>query len=432
MNNCPKCGNPLQVGTSSCPICGTNTSADAQPAKTTVTVASVATPVNQQPAPEPKTEAPTVAVTPVAEAPAPTTEAPTQAPAQQPTQPATQPVQQPAQPAPTTETPATPVTAAPAPVATEPATQPVQPAQPVDPNSIAPTIKTVDLATPVPSIPASLNPDAQTIVAAPASEPVKSTKNKKALNKNVLIIGIAALVVVAIGAFLLTGGMGKKTQAPTPNATTNAVAVTSVSTNGYKLNLQDGWIITEDGDNVIITNSEETAAIKLSHSAFGISSISKETIEYYFQTRSDFTNTEISEMTLSAKEGYLVNTNIQETPVQLYFIGGGANLTIGATIVYHSTETKTKYEPAVTEMLGSLSYSDESLKAMTTIDMYSDVFGIYNGVIAQAQNQQTPQTPVVNEPVDNNTQENTEQPNESENNNQVVEENQNTGTSTDQ
>ena len=32
MNNCPKCGNPLQVGTESCPICGTNTSASAAPA----------------------------------------------------------------------------------------------------------------------------------------------------------------------------------------------------------------------------------------------------------------------------------------------------------------------------------------------------------------------------------------------------------------
>ena len=46
MNNCPKCGNPLQVGTNSCPICGTNilaaAPAPAQPAQPASTAAQPA------------------------------------------------------------------------------------------------------------------------------------------------------------------------------------------------------------------------------------------------------------------------------------------------------------------------------------------------------------------------------------------------------
>lgn len=416
MNNCPKCGNPLQVGTSSCPICGTDISAaSAQPTKTTVTVASVATPttppVNQpapvveqsQPAP---TTQPVVATEPVTTAPV--TEAPTQPTPSVSVEPTTQPVQQ---------------------VAPTPVTEPVT--TPIDPNAIAPTVKSIDAGTPVPSIPASLNPDANLSVSAPVEESKKVKKAKKGINKNVLVILLVVLVAAGIGAFLLMGGTGKKTTL-TPAPVTEEIAYTSVSTNGYKLKLQDGWIVTEDGDNVIITNSEETVALKLAHSDFSVSSITKETIESYFATRSDFTNTEILETTISAKEGYLVNTTMVEAPIQVYFIGGGNNLTIGATIVYVSAETKTKYEAAVTEMIGSLSYSDESLKAISTIDMFNGAFGVYNGIIAQTQTTQqstdntplTPETPNVEDTNANQQQTpSTEQPS--------TEVEQNTGTNTD-
>lgn len=389
MNNCPKCGNPLQVGTASCPICGTDiAAASAQPTKTTVTVASVATPttppVNQ---PAPVVEAQPAA--PVAAQPAPTA-APTPEPAQAvPVAPVTEAPTQPA-----TQAPVAPVTEAPAaPVAAQPVTEPVAAPVTVDPNTIAPTVQTIDGGTPVPSIPASLNPDANLNVSAPVEEPKKAKKAKKGINKNVLVILLVVLIAGGVGAFFLMGGMGKKTPL-TPAPVTEDIAYTSVSTNGYKLKIQDGWIVTEDGDNVIVVNTEETVALKLAHTNFAVSSITKETIESYFTTRSDFTNTEILETTISAKEGYLVNTTMAEAPIQVYFIGGGNNLTIGATIVYVSAETKTKYEAEVTEMIGSLSYSDESLKAITTIDMFNGAFGVYNGIVSHSQNtQQQPTTP---------------------------------------
>lgn len=407
MNNCPKCGNPLQVGTSLCPICGTDiAAASAQPTKTTVTVASVATPttppVNQ---PAPVVEQPTVPAQPapvsqLATEPAPTVQA---APVTEaPTQPAAQ------APVASTEAQATPVATQ---LTTEAVTTPVV----VDPNTIAPTVQTIDGGTPVPSIPASLNPDTNLNVSAPTVETKKAKKAKKGINKNVLVILLVLLIAGGVGAFFLMGGTGKKTGL-TPSPVTEEVAYTSVSTNGYKLQVQEGWIVTEDGDNVIIMNSEETVALKLAHTNFAVSSITKETIESYFLNRTDFTNTEILETTISAKEGYLINTTMAEAPIQVYFIGGGNNLTIGATIVYVSAETKTKYEVAVTEMIGSLSYSDESLKAISTIDMFNGAFGVYSGIVAQSQlpTSQTPEEQTTDEP---NVQEQPVVDNEEQNNN---------------
>lgn len=424
MNNCPKCGNPLQVGTTSCPICGTNISSSVQPeqktdgAKTTVTVASVATPPAQpaaQPAVAQAQAAPAVATQPVAQpaAPAPVVE---QAPVQQPVAPA--PVQEVKveQPAPAP---------APAPVAPTPTVEaatpaPVQPEvkeeTPIDPNSIAPTIKPVEIGTPVPSIPASLNPDAP-VVTASVDASVKMEKPKKKSNKTaIVLLGILAVVVIAAVLMMNMGGGTKLNSNVNTNAGKNSsLEITAVSTNGYKFNLEDGWLITEDGTNVIVTNKDETVAIKLDYTKNSLDTISKSTIESFFASRSDFTNTEVTETTISAKKAYLVNTQINQAMVQLYYINGGANLTLGATIVYQSAETKTKYEANVTELIGSLSYADESLKAISSMEMYSNIFGAYNGVF---QYQPTTEQPQVNEnpaAADTNNNTSTETPSETPN-----------------
>lgn len=423
MNNCPKCGNPLQVGTTSCPICGTNISNSVRPeqkndvAKTTVTVASVATPQVQptvkpaqtaQPTVAPVQVAPTVAqpeAQPVAPAPI-ATAVPTIEQSQ---------VQQPVAPTPVQEVK---VVQEPTPVVqAQPVTQTVtvQPEvkteTPIDPNSIAPTIKPIEVGTPVPSIPASLNPDAPVpTVSVDAS--VKKEKPKNKLNKTtIVLLGVLAIVVIVAALMMNIGGGTKLNSNVNTNPEKNSsLELTAVSTNGYKFNLEDGWLITEDGTNVIVTNKDETVAIKLDFIKNSLDTISKSTIEGYFNSRQDFTNTEVTETTISAKKAYLVNTQINQAMVQLYYINGGTNLTLGATIVYQSSETKTKYEANVTELIGSLSYADESLKAISSMEMYSNIFGIYNGVF---QYQSTPEQPQVNEnpgASDTNNENSTETP----------------------
>jgi hypothetical protein len=77
-------------------------------------------------------------------------------------------------------------------------------------------------------------------------------------------------------------------------------------------------------------------------------------------------------------------------PIQIYYINGGSSLTLGATIVYQSGDSKEKYVTPVTELIGTMTYSDESLKAISTIEMYSTIFGTYKGVFEHTTTNQTP------------------------------------------
>ena len=348
MNNCPKCGNPLQVGTESCPICGTNTSASAAP-----------TPA---PAPAPVVEPAPVAA-PVAPAPAPVVE-----------------------PAPVAE----PVAPAPAPVV-EPT--PVA----VEPTSVAPTVQSIE-PTSVQSIPAATDEKIENNEKKNTTEAQPTTTPKKKSNKTPLIILLLVVVAAAAGMFLMTStpkGNGGGAQTPQQNA----IASSSVTSNGFKFNLQDGWMIQEDGNNVIITNTDSTVAIKLESVNSNFSKINNATIESYYKANQSFTDTTVEETKISGKDAYIVNTNSGDIPVQVYYINGGSSLTLGATIVYQSKDSKDKYIASVTEMIATISYSDDSLKAISTIEMYSTIFGTYKGVfdhvVTEDQNNTPQDNPVV-------------------------------------
>lgn len=407
MNNCPKCGNPLQAGISSCPICGTNISLGApapttENQKTNITVSSVGGPVNKAPVTNTVAE-PTV--TPVATKEVVASPVSVQGPQNVGVSP-TPVAQAPVAPAKTGEVPAQ----APAPVA---ASQTSQVEQVADPTTLAPTIEKIEMATPVPSIPASLTtPTANLEVT--SNEPTKPEvviASPKKNNKKTILIVVLLLAVVGAGAFFFLKGSslsGGKNN--TPPANNNNLVATSVSSNGYKFKLQDGWLINEDGKNVIVVNSSETVAIKLDHSKGNITDIDKNLITSYLNQYPVYKESEVSETKISAKDAFLVNTNINELPVQIYFIGGGTNLTLGVTIVYQSNDSKTKYEAEVTELIGTISYSDDSLKAISTIDMYKDAFNIYTGVTNYNQ-----QPNVDENTTDPNTNQNNEQNNNPEN-----------------
>lgn len=396
MNNCPKCGNPLQVGTSSCPICGTNilatTTEPAPIAPAPVAAAPVAPAVVQT------TEKKEVVATPAVQA-----QAPTPAPVE------AQKVEvQKIETTVTTQNVVAPTPApAPAPVPTEVVVQPtvVEPTvapeptpevqKPITESEIAPTIKTIEAGTPVPSIPASLSADAPTEVAAPTKGKTKKNRAGIKMNKNALIIGIV-IIAALVGVYFMTMG-NTNTLKNNPNnqpAEEENLASTSVSSHGYKIKLADGWVSSEDGQNVVVTNVNGTVAIKLDHNSTSLDKITKETIEGYFKNRTEFSNTKVSETTISAKKAYLVDTNINSAPVQIYFISGSSTLTLGATIVYQSEESKTKYEAEITKMIGTLTYSDESLKAMDTLEMYANIFNVYNGVMNYVPTPTEPTTPV--------------------------------------
>lgn len=432
MNNCPKCGNPLQAGVTSCPICGTNISststeqnavkkevqtATPAPAANTVKVESVASTApkveNQAVSQEAKTAEP-VKVEPVKqeEVAAPVQQAtPTGAVAPQEA-----------------------VTAAPIQPTSpkEPAPQPTPAPQPVQPTvaPIAPTTQNVATPSQTPDIPKSLienDPAVAQVAAAfkPKPEVQDEPKKKGKKGKKGLLLVLLLVIVVAAGGFIYMNMLSKpSTPAQNQNQPSKLVGATSVSSNGYKFSLTKEWLVNEDGTNVILTNTEETVAIKLDHSASNISNISKEMIENYINKSSLYKDIKVSELQISAKNAYSIDANYNDLPVQIYFIGGGTNLTLGVTIVYQSADTKNKYEALITEMVGTISYSDESIKAISTMDMYSEIFSTYRGVI-NSQNtteEEPPSDEENNEENKENQNENTpikkdeEQPNSQEQN----------------
>ena len=505
MNNCPKCGNPLQEGTTSCPICGTNIVETK-----TAEVASVAVPVApteekkeeakpesaptpeapaQAPAEEKKEEPAKAEETPAPEktetevkpesAPAPAPEPPkeeaapaeppkeeekhVEAPAPEAPAPEAAPAPAPAEPSPATSAPTAEVKAPEAPAPTEqpvapvaepaPAqaaeAQPAQPAAPVAPatpapeaqpapaaeatpaqpavapapeaqGGIAPTVERVEMPTPVPGIPSSLseqtisiNPD-QPLVANPALMPKK--KPKKSFIIAASILGV--LIVVGVLAMILMPGKATK-KGNNNQGNKEELSMSSMASNGYNLKLADGWQINEDGSNVVITNADSTVAMKLDHSAANLGAVTIEQIEDVMKSNSSYQNVEVNNISISGRSSYLVSTSINEIPVEIYFINGGSNLVLGATIVYQSNETKSKYESSVTEMIGTLSYSEDSIKAIETISQYSQMFKIYGtvaSIIPRTEQQQittdVPQVPENNNDYteNNNNDYNSEEP----------------------
>ncbi len=425
MNNCPKCGNPLQAGVNSCPICGTNISVasgnqTAQSQPTNIQVASVSTPVSAKPEQNTSTrvaepsqpsqvestitneqvvsaqaeQQPEVKVTPVEETSAPVNQE-TQVPqvAQAPVETVVQTVQ---------NTP----TIVPTPVQ-ETTPQPA-PQAPVNVAQIAPTIETPVPSSPIPSIPSSLSNPTNISVQSPVMTPEVKPAPKKKSNKSVILVGVVLLLVIVASGVYFTLNNGKKLQNPNnqnPNQDSDLAAITSVSSNGYKFNLQEEWMLTEDGSNVILTNTDNTVVIKLDHTSSNISNINEEMIKNFVNGSSLYESPEVSSLQISAKDAYLVSARVNDLPVQIYFIGGGSNLILGATIIYQSDDTKTKYEANVTEMIGTISYADESIKAISTMDKYSDIFNIYKGIINSPNKEQDlPQVDYDNNENNNNNE----------------------------
>ena len=356
MNNCPKCGNPLEPGVTTCPICGNNlvNTPETNVVNNNVVAGSpeVLAPVTEN---KVDNQVVNVNVTPNEQGAIVNNSAPALA----------------------SVTPESPVVTEVAP-ATEASAQ----------VSNASAGKQEKLAN-----------DSQTPLV--KDEDVKPKKKKKPF----LLIILLLLVVGGIGTMMFLNG-SKPATSTDNKPKTETIAVAS---NGYKFDLPKTWFLTEDSRNVVITNEDSTVSIKLDQSESTLSDLNEEIIKKALATHEDYTDTSVSKIKISAKDAYLVNTKINKMPVQIYFINGGSRLLIGVTVVYHTDEAKTEYEAMVTEMIGTLSYANEEVKALDIINMYSNAFNIYNSVINYHEIEESEESLPSEE--------------ESENNNEIIEDN---------
>lgn len=297
-NNCTKCGNPLQPGTTICPICGTNN------------INASAAPVAPAPAAAPESPAPA---------------------------------------------PVNPVTPAPA---------------------AAPAPGPVPVSGPVPVAPAPVSAPA---TPAPPSAP--AAKEKKPVNKKLLIIvGIVAAVIIigAVVAMIILNN-SSQVEEPAPSNNTNKPTPTAnnkVSLNGFSFTLPSGWSIDTTGGSTAVVNSDTSVIVQLLYESGNINDLNQDNMKSYL-TNQGFDNITVNEKTFNGKKGIVVNTSMPGTTYQydFYYIET-EEVIIGSGTVYTDGEAKNKYSSAVNQIMNSLSYSPTANMA-TEIGMHNDIIDHY-------------------------------------------------------
>ena len=378
MTNCAKCGNPLQPGSTTCPICGTT----AAPADSFV---SAPAPVEQL---ESLDETPMVSPVPQVQ-PAPVMEpGPIATPAQpmaaqpMPAQPMQDPMamaqpMQPVAPAPIQPAVAQPMMqpAAPMPEPTmmaQPAAMQPMPAQPMMPDQGfggAPVMAAVPTAIPTPAIPAPSVP-------APAEkkeEPKQETKKAKGKGTNlttVVLVGIVALVLGLGAGYLL--GPSLKPATPTPTVT--VADTTSQRVSGFNFDMKTDWIYNDYYDKVIINNPEETVTIRLAMYSGVFTNINTTNIELSLSTKEGYSDIKAEKSTVGNRDAVVVNASNGDLRIQYYYIAHSVEKIITITTVYETEEAKKAQEENVKKLIESTTYTDEVQNAIQVIDENSKYF----------------------------------------------------------
>ena len=318
-NNCTKCGNPLQPGTTICPICGTN--------NINANVAPVAPAPN--PGPIPGSEV-----------------APGQAPAPVP----------PIAPTPEGASISNPVPPVPAPEGA-----------PVPPIAPAPAAEV-----PVPPIPA----------AAPAPKE-KKPANKKlfvivGIIAAIIIIGAVVAMIVINNSSSTPEPTTNNNNTPaqkTPTPTSNKMVL-----NGFSFALPNGWAIDTTGGTSAVVDKDATTIVQLQYETGDVNSFNNENLKNYFVTQG-FDNVEINEKTFGGKKGIVVSTSKPGSAYQydFYYIAS-TELTVGAGVVYSDSEAKSKNTSAVEQIMNTISYTPAANMA-SEMSMYNEIMVHYGKAI---------------------------------------------------
>ena len=362
MNNCEKCGNPLQPGLTTCPICGTTAKS--------LDAAITAQPMNNEPI-EALDEPPIASAPLTTAAPA----APMQAqpmdinPA--PASPIT-----PAQPmdigAPATPVPipeGTPSFEAPTQVASQPAMFTDAGFTGMGINAATPSNQPVTLdvpssaATPAPATPQQTNPQPEKV-----AEP---KKGKKTNNTLLLIIVAIASLGLGVGAgFIISSSMTK----PAPAPTEEVAETNETSENGYTFNIEDGWTPTTIGGKLIITNKDDDVTLRFSNNSGQFTNINASNIEVSLATKEGYTDVTAEKTTLGDKDVVIANAKNGDIYIQYYYTAHDVSNIIYVTVIYETKEAKDANEEKVKAIIESTKYTEEIQNAIEAISPHSQIY----------------------------------------------------------
>lgn len=365
MNNCPKCGNPLQAGISTCPICGTNIN-----------------PVNTVGVPQTPTQPNPVQPINVA-----------------PMQPQATPVMGVNQPMPNgaiNMQPQTPINN----VQTQPVMQPnpVQPVQGVATPSPAPVeqktpVVTSEQVVSTPTTPevAPKSPEVETNNQTEKPIELPKVKKESKLNKKMLVIIIGVIAIIAIIAIVLILVLGKQKETKpttgTNDNTNNAVALkmSKVTSGGYIYNLPESWTtqMSNNLEDIILVNEEGTVAISLDNFTGSLENIDPEAIKTYLDA-STYTDVTVTETTIGSRKCILVTGKYNNYPTQIYYIENGATQIVGAAVVYETEEAKILFEADVKTVMESVNYAEVS-NAIDPSGLYGSIFRMFENTLLNSE-----------------------------------------------
>ena len=378
MTNCEKCGNPLQPGLTTCPICGTTAkSIDApnvammQPGVESLGEAPVANAV-----PQAQPVAPVIEPGPIA-APAPTSvPAPAPVPQAQPVAPAPVPAPAPVQP----EVPAAPA----------PAIMPAAPAAPViDPlpaqgfsgagsAPVAPApIPVAETPIPAPTVTNPIPAPAPAVAPAPVAQPAEEDKKGKKKNKkgNAGLVIIVAIVALGLGlgaGYLLSPSLKAATVAPPVEEVSTAQPV---SLNGYSFSVEEGWVYSQTGDKVLVTKDDESVFIRMAVYDGIFENMNTTSIELSLATKEGYSDIEVEKTKLGDREAIIVSAVNGESSVQYYYFAHSTEKVLSMTVIYARSADKKTYEETVKKIVEGTTYNDDALNAIEAISPYSSLFG---------------------------------------------------------
>ena len=362
MNNCEKCGNPLQPGLTTCPICGTTAKS--------LEAAITAQPMNNEPIEA--LDEPPIASAPLATA-APAAPTPAQpmdinpAPAAPITPAQPMDIGAPATPVPLPE--GTPSFEAPQQAAAQPAMFTDAGFTGMGINAATPSSQPVTLdvpasaATPAPATPQQSNP-----------QPEKNTapkKEKKTNNTLLLIIVAIASLGLGVGAgFIINSSMTK----PAPAPTEEVVATNETSENGYTFNIEEGWTPTTIGGKLIITNKDDDVTLRFSNNSGQFTNINASNIEVSLATKEGYTEVTAEKTTLGERDVVIANAQNGDLYVQYYYTAHDVSNIIYVTVIYETKEAKDANEDKVKAIIESIKYTEEIQNAIEAISSNSQIY----------------------------------------------------------
>lgn len=360
MNNCEKCGNPLQPGLTTCPICGT-------------TAKSLDAAVTAQPMTNESIEA--LDEPPIASAPLIDPNVPVTPPQVDMVEPNAVPIT-PAQPM-DIVAPATPV---PLPEGTPSFESPTQSASTAQPAMFTDTGFTgmdINAATPAANVtldvPATAAPQTPSTPVQPsASEKKEAAPKTEKKSNNTILIVIVALAALGLGVgagFLLSSSMTKPVQTPTTVAESN-----ETSEGGYTFKIEDGWTPTTINGKLVITNKDDDVTLRFTTNSGQFSSINASNIEVSLSTKEGYTEVTTEKTTLGEKDVVIANAKNGDIYIQYYYTAHDVSNIIYATAIYETQEAKNNNEEKVKTIIESIKYTEEIQNAIQAITPHSQIY----------------------------------------------------------